>query len=126
EICEEYNIPTKPITNDAMKALQALPWTGNIRELRNMVERLIILSGKEITDTDVNMFANPSVSTHNSKVAGTSMIDLDRMETYGDFLNFAEEKFLVHKLNKNGGDIGKTAHIIGISEDDLKNKLQKF
>src|SRR5690606_18117677 len=30
EICEEYNIPTKPITTDAMKALQALPWTGNI------------------------------------------------------------------------------------------------
>ena len=126
EICEEYNIPTKAITADAMKALQALPWTGNIRELRNMVERLIILSGKEITDGDVDMFANPSVSTHNSKLTSSSMIDLDRMETYGDFLNFAEEKFLVHKLNKHGGDVGKTAKVIGLAEDELKDKLQKL
>lgn len=126
EICEEYNIPTKPITTDAMKALQALPWTGNIRELRNMVERLIILSGKEITDSDVNIFANPSVSTHNSKVSGSSMIDMDRMETYADFLNFAEEKFITHKLNKNGGDIVQTALKIGVSEEELKGKLAKF
>lgn len=126
EICEEYNIPTKEITRDAMKALQALPWTGNIRELRNMVERLIILSGKKIMDSDVNMFANPSVSTHNSKVAGSSMIDLDRMDTYSDFLSFAEEKFLIHKLNKNNRDVGMTSKKIGLSESELKEKLSKF
>lgn len=126
EICEEYNIPTKEITPEAMKALQALPWTGNIRELRNMVERLIILSNKKISDSDVNMFANPSVSTHNSKVASSSMIDLDRMETYTDFLSFAEEKFLVHKLNKNGGDISKTSQGVGLSENELKIKLNKL
>src|SRR5690606_17946311 len=122
EICEEYNIPTKEITRDAMKALQALPWTGNIRELRNMVERLIILSDKKIMDSDVNMFANPSVSTHNSKVAGSSMIDLDRMDTYSDFLSFAEEKFLIHKLNKNNRDVGMTSKKIGLSESELKEK----
>lgn len=126
EICEEYNIPTKEITRDAMKALQALPWTGNIRELRNMVERLIILSDKKIMDSDVNMFANPSVSTHNSKVAGSSMIDLDRMDTYSDFLSFAEEKFLIHKLNKNNRDVGVTSKKIGLSESELKEKLSKF
>lgn len=126
EICEEYNIPTKEITRDAMKALQALPWTGNIRELRNMVERLIILSDKKIMDSDVNMFANPSVSTHNSKVAGSSMIDLDRMDTYSDFLSFAEEKFLIHKLNKNNRDVGMTSKKIGLSESELKEKLSKL
>ena len=126
EICADYNIPVKVITPKGMKALQDLPWTGNIRELRNMVERLIILSDKQITDEDVNMYANPSVSTHHSKIAGSSMIDLDRMETYGDFLNFAEEKFLVHKLNKNEGDMGKTAQKIGLSEKELRAKLEKF
>lgn len=126
EICEEYNIPTKEIVPAGMKALQELPWTGNIRELRNMVERLIILSDKQITDTDVHMFANPSVSTHNSKIGSSSMIDLDRMETYGDFLNFAEEKFLVYKLAKYNGDLAKTANILGLVEDDLRNKLQKL
>ncbi|MCA5005112.1 sigma-54-dependent transcriptional regulator [Sphingobacterium bovistauri] len=124
EICEDYNIPTKDITKDAMAALQALPWTGNIRELRNMVERLIILSGKEVTAADVSMFANPSVSTHNSASTGSSMIDLDRMESYEDFMNFAENKFLTHKLNKNEGDIGRTAQKIGMSEAELRNKLK--
>lgn len=60
EICTEYNIPTKEITSKAMEKLQALPWTGNIRELRNMVERLIILSDKKITDKDVVAYANPT------------------------------------------------------------------
>lgn len=126
EICADYNMPEKVITPEAMKALQALPWTGNIRELRNMVERLIILSDKKITESDVNIFANPSVSTHNSRGAGTSMIDLDRMENYDDFLSFAEEKFLVHKLNKYENDLTKTAKSIGVSVTDLKAKLEKF
>ena len=43
-----------------MEKLQTLPWTGNIRELRNMVERLIILSDKKITDKDVVAYANPT------------------------------------------------------------------
>lgn len=125
EICVDYNIPVKEITDDAMQALQELPWTGNIRELRNMIERLIILSDKKITKTEVNMFANPSVSTHKNAV-GASMIDLDRMENFNDFLSFAEEKFLIHKLNKNFGDIAKTARQVGLSETELKKKLDKF
>jgi DNA-binding NtrC family response regulator len=43
-----------------MNALQELDWTGNIRELRNVVERLIILSDQEITATDVEVFAKPN------------------------------------------------------------------
>src|SRR5476651_705879 len=60
EICTDYGMPVKRISEGAMEALKALPWTGNIRELRNMVERLIILSDKTITDDDVRAFANPS------------------------------------------------------------------
>lgn len=51
--------PAKEFTNKAIDELKKLPWTGNIRELRNVVERLIILSGKEITDKDVKLFARP-------------------------------------------------------------------
>lgn len=53
EICEEYGITTKTFAQQALKALQGLEWTGNIRELRNVVERLIILGGKEISKNDV-------------------------------------------------------------------------
>jgi two-component system, NtrC family, nitrogen regulation response regulator NtrX len=55
-ICNEYGMPTKVITEKAVKALQDYDWTGNIRELRNVVERLIILSGKDITDKDVEQY----------------------------------------------------------------------
>lgn len=59
EICEDYGTPVKEIDDDAMKALQEYNWTGNIRELRNVVERLVILSGKTITRDDVKAYVLP-------------------------------------------------------------------
>ncbi len=56
-ICSEQGIPQKTFTDDAIKALQQRSWTGNIRELRNVVERLIILSGATITAAEVEKFA---------------------------------------------------------------------
>jgi DNA-binding NtrC family response regulator len=56
EIAAEYGEAPKAIQPEAMTALQEHNWTGNIRELRNVVERLIILSGKEITAEDVRSF----------------------------------------------------------------------
>lgn len=59
-ICEEHGIATKNISADAVKQLQKYSWTGNIRELRNVIERLIILSDKTITEKDVLNFAGKS------------------------------------------------------------------
>ncbi|MBK6830353.1 MAG: sigma-54-dependent Fis family transcriptional regulator [Flavobacteriales bacterium] len=58
-VCTEQGIAPKKIADKAVKELQKLPWTGNVRELRNVVERLVILSGKEITDGDVKAYATP-------------------------------------------------------------------
>ena len=58
-ICGEQGIAPKKISDKAIKDLQKLPWTGNVRELRNVIERLVILSGKEITEGDVKTFAVP-------------------------------------------------------------------
>lgn len=57
QICAEQGIATKSFEPDAIKALQAKQWTGNIRQLRNVVERLIILAGPKITAEDVNLYA---------------------------------------------------------------------
>jgi transcriptional regulator with GAF, ATPase, and Fis domain len=59
EICEDYGVAKKSMSPDALKALQEYNWTGNIRELRNVVERLIILSGKSITKDDVTAYVLP-------------------------------------------------------------------
>lgn len=58
-IALDYNQPQKEINPDAMRALQEYDWTGNIRELRNVVERLIILSGKIISPEDVKAYVQP-------------------------------------------------------------------
>ena len=58
EICEDYGMPVKHLTLEALKELQKINWTGNIRELRNVAERLVILSDKKITDKDVVQFAS--------------------------------------------------------------------
>ncbi len=59
QVCGEQGIAPKKIADKAIKELQKLPWTGNVRELRNVVERLVILSGKEITEADVKAYAAP-------------------------------------------------------------------
>lgn len=56
DICNDYGIAKKAISDDAIKALQDYNWTGNIRELRNVVERLVILSGKAISKEDVKNY----------------------------------------------------------------------
>ena len=56
-ICGDYGMPLKTITKAGLTELQKKDWTGNIREFRNVIERLIILCGKEITDKDVKQFA---------------------------------------------------------------------
>ena len=57
QICAEQGIALKTFEDGAIKALQTKDWTGNIRQLRNVVERLIILAGSQITAEDVNLYA---------------------------------------------------------------------
>jgi len=59
DICTDYGIAKKTIDEDAMQLLYNYDWTGNIRELRNVVERLVILSGKAITAEDVSTYVVP-------------------------------------------------------------------
>ncbi len=60
QICSESGMPVLKVEPAAYKELQKLPWTGNIRELRNVVERLLILCSGTITKDDIVMYANPA------------------------------------------------------------------
>jgi two-component system nitrogen regulation response regulator NtrX len=63
-ICSEYGMNKKTITEDAIKEMQKIRWTGNIREFRNVLERLIILCPNEITGNDVIAYALPVSGTN--------------------------------------------------------------
>ena len=58
-ICEDQGLPLKEIDESGITALKNVNWTGNIRELRNIIERLVILCGDTITGDDVSLYANP-------------------------------------------------------------------
>mgnify|MGYP000158825120 CR=1 FL=1 len=57
-VCQDHGIPCKSLNEEALNALKALDWTGNIRELRNIIERLVILCDQEIAAKDVQKYAN--------------------------------------------------------------------
>ena len=57
QVTDDYGVPAKTISNEGLTALQSYDWTGNIREFRNVIERLHILGGSEISATDVGTFA---------------------------------------------------------------------
>jgi DNA-binding NtrC family response regulator len=57
-VCQDHGIPCKSLNDEALNALKALDWTGNIRELRNIIERLVILCDQEIAAKDVQKYAN--------------------------------------------------------------------
>jgi DNA-binding NtrC family response regulator len=61
DVANEYGQASKEVDEDAMKYLQSLPWTGNVRELRNVVERLVIMCNDIITLEDVKLFAMPVI-----------------------------------------------------------------
>lgn len=59
-ICEEQSIPKKAFSQEALNEMKKIDWTGNIRELRNIVERLTILCGNEIQGDEIKLYANPT------------------------------------------------------------------
>ncbi|MCS6905457.1 MAG: sigma-54 dependent transcriptional regulator [Bacteroidia bacterium] len=119
EICQEHNMPPKTITAGALNALMRLNWTGNVRELRNVIERLIIFCDKEITEADVLQYAAPYSTPKPSTL-------YDQFTTLQEFRNYMEREFILHKLIKNNWNISKTAEELDIQRTHLYNKIEKY
>ena len=94
-ICQEYGIALKKASKEAMIALQNVNWTGNIRELRNVVERLIILSGESITDKDVFSYVIPASSTQNNKFKEI----FEQFNSVDELQKFIKEEYSNYKSN---------------------------
>jgi DNA-binding NtrC family response regulator len=120
EICEDYGIPKKTITPGAIKELQNIKWTGNIRELRNIIERLVILCENKITEEDVKKHV-PSVRL---TMAPTEMFE--QFKKFQDFKDHIERLFIEYKLEKNNWNVSKTAEEIDIQRSHLYNKIEKY
>ncbi|WP_316789097.1 sigma-54 dependent transcriptional regulator [Pedobacter frigoris] len=135
DICKDYGMPVKKISEGGMLALQNLPWTGNVRELHNMIERLIILSDKVITEHDVVAFANPGGGTNIGASSGTNgtpsssssaVPNYDKFTNFQDYKDYAEREFIKFKLEKNNWNVSKTADDIDIQRSHLYSKIEKY
>lgn len=97
-ICTEYGVSIKKISKEAIIALQNVNWTGNIRELRNVVERLIILSGEEIQDKDVFNYVLPSSGSGKRKNSKFKEI-FEQFNNVDDLQKFITEEYANYKSN---------------------------
>ncbi|HQV77682.1 MAG TPA: sigma-54 dependent transcriptional regulator [Chitinophagales bacterium] len=120
EICGDYGIPIKKIDENALESLQARNWTGNIRELRNVVERLVIMSDKTITKQDVIDYSGPSGKAEDKG------IDFDKFANLQQLNDYVERSFIENKLDKNDWNTTKTAEDMGISKKALEEKLESL
>lgn len=120
EICEDNTITRKGFTPAAFNELKKINWSGNIRELRNVVERLVILSGNKISEEDVLNFASPI----NKQATEKSVFE--KFDTLQEFKDHVEKIFIEEKLKKNGWNVAKTALEIDIQRSHLYNKIEKY
>jgi two-component system, NtrC family, nitrogen regulation response regulator NtrX len=121
EIGEEYGKRDLDISDEAMEELQKLDWTGNVRELRNVMERLAILANGKITPQDVNDYAVPQ--RRSRKPATGLWEEFDKFQLFKDHV---EKEFILRKLEQNGWNISKTSELMDIQRSHLYNKMEKF
>ncbi len=105
-------VPGKRFAEEAVRRLQTRPWPGNIRELRNAVERALILApGKVVTAADVDRLL-PS--------------DLGPKQSLENFRSEAEKGFLVQKLREHDWNITETAKSLQIPRSNLYKKIERY
>jgi two-component system nitrogen regulation response regulator NtrX len=116
---EEHNYHPKKFTASAAKALQDAAWRGNVRELRNLIERLVIMVPSEsidVTDLPAEFFRAPA------DIISGSM----RLNTLQEFKDEAEKAFILAKLREFGWNVSKTAEAIDTPRSNLYKKIEQY
>ncbi len=113
---EEYGRPRKRLTAGAMKRLQEYEWPGNIRELRNLIERLVIMSGSDTIEEG-------DVMGHRGETSSRDYFGLDSLKEARDAF---ERDFLARKLREHNYNISRTAEALGIERSNLHRKIKAF
>jgi two-component system nitrogen regulation response regulator NtrX len=121
--CEENTLPPKRLTEDAITALAERPWAGNVRELKNTIERLVILApGEAVTAADVAALTGPAVGRAPAEDGNL----LDRDLSFSDYQEAAEKAFLTRKLEENDWNVSETARQLDMQRSHLYKKIEKY
>jgi DNA-binding NtrC family response regulator len=119
DITTRHKKPPVNFEADAMGFLQGLPWSGNVRELRNAIERIIILVDKKsISRGDMEFLFAGAKSSIGDIIADSN--------SFQEFKEKAERAFILKQLKANDWNISKTAEILEIQRSHLYNKMKKY
>jgi len=139
---EEHNLKPKKFDSGAMEVLQRYRWRGNIRELRNAVERLLIMAPNDVIRAEdlpreyshgatASLAPAPGLSRPAAEDNGGASESRDgdatpAAGTLREFKDAAERAYLVQKLRENGWNISKTAEVIDTPRSNLYKKLEQY
>jgi two-component system, NtrC family, nitrogen regulation response regulator NtrX len=118
---DEQRLPVREFTSDALELLARLDWSGNVRELRNTVERLLILArGSSIGAADVERLVGGSQS-------GDSLsAELLGAPTFAEFKDRAERAYILAKLRDHDWNVSETARSVDMPRSNLYKKIEKY
>ena len=119
DVCTRNGIALRTISDDAMRKLEVHDWPGNIRELRNTVERLVILSPG--TQVDISLL-EPSPPGGQGEFEAV----LDTHRTFQEFKERAEAAFIKRQLDHHRWNISKTAEALDIQRSHLYTKMKRY
>ena len=127
QFCSDNNFRPKTFSAAAMDVLRRHPWRGNVRELRNAVERLLIMAEAEEIAAEhlVDVLRRPAAAPADDGAAPTAGGAVSP-GTLRDFKEGAERAFLVQKLRENAWNISATANAIGTPRSNLYKKLEAY
>ncbi len=118
-ITTRHKKPPIKFLEDAIKLLQEMNWSGNVRELKNIIERIIIIIDKrEIARSDIELLLKPGQATMDDII--------DDSNSFQEFKEKAERAFILKQLNENNWNISKTAELLDIQSSHLYNKMKKY
>ncbi len=121
-LARRNGVAPKQFDPEALERMKTYEWRGNVRELHNVVERLLILSeGEVIGVQDAERYVQPGA-------AGANPVEglIERFDEFSDFRDMAEKLFIEHKLRQFDWNISRTAEAIGIQRSHLYNKMNKY
>jgi len=121
-LAQRNGVSPKEFAPEALERMKTYEWRGNVREIHNVVERLLILSmGEVIGLSDVERYVLPGG-------ASSSMVEglINQFEDFSDYRDMAEKLFIEHKLREHQWNISRTAATIGIQRSHLYNKMNKY
>ena len=131
---EENNLKMRRFDAGALEALQRHRWRGNIRELRNAVERLLIMTSGDVvrvSDLPADLRGDPGAvarpaGSEAPAASGDALNALTGVATLKEFKDVSERAFLVRKLRDNDWNISKTAEVIDTPRSNLYKKLEQY